>query len=201
MNSEAEQNQETPTAAAPEAAPATAATDEAAAPEPAQPDLMTLMEQQLNLLKGELAQAKDQYIRSLAELENFKRRKNEETKDRLKYSTQGLAKAVIIGLDNLELALNQAQPGEHEQFASFIKGIEMVKVHLLDSLSKNDIQRFDPKGEKFDPNRHEALGMIETSEVPDGHVAGVMQAGYLLHDRVIRPARVQVGKKPAEQTN
>lgn len=198
MNSEAEQNQETPSAVEPEAAPAAA---DQTAQEPAQPDLMTLMEQQLALLKTELAQAKDQYIRSLAELENFKRRKNEETKDRLKFATQGLAKGVIIGLDNLELALGQAQPGEHEQFANFIKGIEMVKLQLLDSLTKNDVQRFDPKGEKFDPNRHEALGMMETSEVPEGHVAGVLQAGYLLHDRVIRPARVQVGKKPAEQTN
>ncbi len=150
---------------------------------------------EIEKLTAELQVAKDMYVRNHAELENFKRRKTEEAKERLKYASSGMARDLIQGLDNLELALSHANPEEDEQFKNFVQGIEMVKGQLAEALKKNNVERIDPTGEVFDPNRHEAVGMVDKEGVEDGAVAEVLQAGYLLHDRVIRPAMVQVCKK------
>lgn len=150
---------------------------------------------EIEKLTAELQVAKDMYVRNHAELENFKRRKTEEAKERLKYASSGMARDLIQGLDNLELALSHANPEEDEQFKNFVQGIEMVKGQLAEALKKNNVERIDPIGEVFDPNRHEAVGMVDKEGVEDGAVAEVLQAGYLLHDRVIRPAMVQVCKK------
>ena len=150
---------------------------------------------EIEKLQGEITDFKDRFVRNQAELENFKRRKTDEAKERLKYASQGFARDVIQGLDNLELALAHATPEGDEKFKNFVQGIEMVKTQLSESLKKNNIERIDPVGETFDPNCHEAVGMVDSDEVEDGAVALVMQAGYLLHDRVIRPAMVQVCKK------
>jgi len=158
-------------------------------------DPLELKDEEIARLQGELQEAKDQYVRNLAEMENFKRRKNEESKDRLKYASSGLAREVIQGLDHLELALGHANAGEDDAFKNFLQGIEMVMNQLYDAFEKQDIKRIYPLGEKFDPTLHEAVAMVESDEVESDHVAMVMQAGYLLHDRVIRPARVQVCKK------
>ncbi len=156
-----------------------------------------LAEKELEIarLKNELGQAKDQYMRVLAEMENFKRRKNEETKERLKYATSALAKEVITGLDNLERALTHASPGEDEGFKNFVQGIDMVQQQIAEALQRHDIKRIFPIGEKFDPNSHEAVGAIDSPKVENDCIVEVLQAGYLMHDRVIRPAIVQVCKK------
>ena len=103
---------------------------------------------------------------------------------------------IITGLDNLERAINQAkEEGGNEQLKEFLTGIEMVQQQLFEALEKNNIERIFPKGEPFDPNKHEAMGVIETDEIQPDHIAEVFQAGYMLYDRVIRPAMVQVAKK------
>ncbi|MDX2471402.1 MAG: nucleotide exchange factor GrpE [SAR324 cluster bacterium] len=156
---------------------------------------LEVKDKEIERLTAELQVAKDMYVRNHAELENFKRRKTEEAKERLKYASSGMARDLIQGLDNLELALSHANPEEDEQFKNFVQGIEMVKGQLAEALKKNNVERIDPTGEAFDPNRHEAVGMVDKEGVEDGAVAEVLQAGYLLHDRVIRPAMVQVCKK------
>ncbi len=145
--------------------------------------------------KKELAEKNDKYIRLVAEFENFKKRTNQEMQTRFKFANQSLALNIITGLDNLERALIQAKDEENEQEKEFIRGIEMVQQQLFDALKQNNIERVFPKGEQFDPNKHEAMGIIETEDVEPDHIAEVFQAGYILHDRVIRPAMVQVAKK------
>ncbi len=145
--------------------------------------------------KNELAEKNEKYMRLAAEFENFKKRSNQEMQTRFKFASQSLALNIISGLDNLERALEQAKEEENEQLKEFVRGIEMVQQQLYEALEKNNIERIYPKGEQFDPNHHEAMGIIETEEVEPDHIAEVFQAGYILHDRVIRPAMVQVAKK------
>ncbi len=146
-------------------------------------------------LTQELAEKEDRYLRLVAEFENFKKRSAQEMQTRFKFASQPLALNIISGLDNLERALIQAQEEDNEQLKEFVRGMEMVQQQLYDALKQNNVERFDPRGEPFDPNQHEAMGVIETEEVQPDHVAQVFQAGYIMHDRVIRPAMVQVAKK------
>lgn len=146
-------------------------------------------------LESELAESKDKYVRLMAEFENFKRRSTQEMQSRFKFASQSLVTSLLSGLDSLERAIEQAQEEENESLKEFVTGIEMAKQQFYEAFSKNNIERIVPKGELFDPNRHEAMGVIDTNEVEPDHVAEVFQAGYLLHDRVIRPAMVQVAKK------
>lgn len=145
-------------------------------------------------LSQELEAAKDKYVRLVAEFENFKRRSTQEMQSRFKFASQGLVSSLISGLDSLERAIEQAKEEENEALREFVTGIEMAKQQFYEAFAKHHIERIEPKGELFDPNRHEAMGVIETDEVKPDHVAEVFQAGYLLHDRVIRPAMVQVAK-------
>lgn len=143
-----------------------------------------------------LAEKDDRYMRLAAEFENYKRRTAQEVQSRIKFASQPLALNIIAGLDNLERALSHAKENaENAQLQEFVQGVEMVQQHLYEALKQNNIKRVLPKGELFDPNKHEAIGVIETEEVETDHITEVFQAGYFLHDRVIRPAIVQVAKK------
>ncbi len=154
------------------------------------------MEQLEERHKAELAEKEDKYIRLVAEFENFKKRTAQEMQNRFKFANQQLALNIITGLDNLERALVQAsEKKDNSQLQEFVQGIEMVQQQLYEALKQNNIERVYPKGELFDPNNHEAMGVIQTDEVEPDHIAEVFQAGYILHDRVIRPAMVQVAKK------
>lgn len=146
-------------------------------------------------LTRELEESKDKYVRLVAEFENFKRRSTQEMQTRFKFANQGLVTSLLSGLDSLERAIEQAQEEENESLKEFVTGIEMAKQQFYEAFSKNNIERIVPTGELFDPNKHEAMGVIETDEVEPDHIAQVFQAGYLLHDRTIRPAMVQVAKK------
>jgi len=145
---------------------------------------------------AQLAAMQDKLIRQAAEFENFKKRNLAETQSRLKYANIGLVKDLLPGLDNLERAISHATNGEHnvEALDSFVEGVNMAKQQFYDGFAKHNIKRFDPLGEPFDPNHHEAVGMIPSTEFKNDHVALVMQAGYKQHDRVLRPAMVQVAK-------
>jgi len=149
--------------------------------------------------EAEIKELNDKYMRLAAEFENFKKRTNQEMQSRFKYASQPLAMAIISGLDSLERAIDQAGQAIEEEdidhFKEFVAGIDMVKQQIFDAFKNNNIERSFPKGDLFDPNIHEAMGVIESDEVEADHIAEVFQAGYTLFDRVIRPAMVQVAKK------
>jgi len=145
-------------------------------------------------LEEKFAELEDKLIRQAAEFENFKKRNLSEAQTRLKYANIGLLKDFLPGLDNLERAIEHATSQEHDSdaLAKFVEGVEMVKNQFYEALKKNHVERFFPLGETFDPNLHEAVGMIESEQYQNDQVAVVMQAGYKQHDRVLRPAMVQV---------
>lgn len=148
-------------------------------------------------LEAELSEAKDQQLRALAEVENMRRRSQREREDALKYGAVSLARDLLSVADNLGRAL-AAAPGEEadESVKSLVEGVAMVERDLAGTLEKHNVRAVPGVGEPFDHNVHQAVVEIESEDVPAGHVAQVMQTGYTLHDRLLRPAMVAVAKSP-----
>jgi len=151
----------------------------------------------------EAADYKDKVLRTLAEMENLRRRTEREVGDARTYGIAGFARDVLAVADNMHRALETVGPELREQadpkVKALIEGVELTERELLKSLEKNGVKKFSPQGEKFDPNVHQAMYEVQDANVPPGHVAQVIQAGYMLGDRVLRPALVGVVKAPPKQ--
>ncbi len=155
-------------------------------------------QQRVEELEAELAKTKEQALRALAEAENTRRRAEKERQDMGKYGAAGLARDVLAVADNLRRALDAigAEAREKDQtLDTLATGVEMTEKMLLEALEKHGVRKIDPLGEPFDHNYHQAMMEVESDTVEGGHVAQVMQPGYVLHDRLLRPAMVAVAKK------
>jgi molecular chaperone GrpE len=148
--------------------------------------------------KREAAEYKDKVLRTLAEMENLRRRTEREVADSRLYGIANFARDVLAVADNMHRALEAIGPELREQgdpkVKALIEGVELTERELLKSLEKNGVRKFSPQGEKFDPNVHQAMYEVPDAEVPPGHVAQVVQAGYMIGERVLRPALVGVAK-------
>jgi molecular chaperone GrpE len=149
-------------------------------------------------LTRELAEAKDRTLRTLAEMENLRKRTAREVSDARTYGISGFARDVLDIADNLQRALD-AVPSEARAAAdpglkALIEGVELTERSLHNALEKHGVKKFDPAGEKFDPNVHQAMYEVPDPSVPVGTVAQVIQAGYMIGERVLRPALVGVAK-------
>jgi molecular chaperone GrpE len=180
------------TAAAAESQTQTAPADSAPQPDP------------LADARREAGEFKDKLLRTLAEMENLRRRTEREVTDARVYGVAGFARDVLAVADNMHRALEAIGPELREtadaKVKSLIEGVELTERELLKALERNGVRKFSPQGEKFDPNVHQAMFEMENKDVPPGHVAQVMQAGYMLGDRVLRPAMVGVAKAPLKET-
>lgn len=168
-------------------------------------DKMTieLLSQELRSLKEEfesrckeLEDAKERHVRLQAEFENFRRRTLKEKQESLQYGQQNLVKDLLSTVDNLERALGHVEHSGNADLQSILQGVELVHRELLAALAKHGVKVVDPAGEMFDPAYHEAMGQVPTTEVPPNGVVEVLQKGYLLQDRMLRPARVIVARAP-----
>jgi molecular chaperone GrpE len=150
--------------------------------------------------KREAAEYKDRLLRTLAEMENLRKRTEREVTDARLYGIASFAREVLAVADNMHRALGAISPELREQgdaqVKSLIEGVELTERELMKALEKSGVKKFSPQGEKFDPNLHQAMFELETSEGPPGYVAQVIQAGYMIGDRVLRPAMVAVSKAP-----
>ena len=151
--------------------------------------LANVTELEYNKLVEELAEARDRSLRTLAELENFRNRKNREMAEDQKYASMALARDILPVWDNLGRALESAPQDENVQ--GFVDGVRMVYQQFVDVLRKHDIERISAEGEQFNPNFHESISMLP-SDKPAGTVLIDTKAGFKLHDRVVRPAQVVV---------
>ncbi len=152
--------------------------------------------QQLAELKAENADLRDRLLRIMAEMENLRRRTEREKADTVKYAISEFARdAVSIG-DNLRRAIEAAQkePLEDPALRTLLEGVEVTERDLFKVFERHGITRFDPLGEKFDPHFHEAMVKVDVPGVPADMVVQVLQAGYKIADRVLRPAAVIVAK-------
>ncbi len=153
-------------------------------------------ETELNSLKEENALLKDQLLRKTADFENYRKRMIREKQDTVRFGNQEILKDLIEVIDNFERALNSA--GDSKDYDSFYSGISMIEQQFTNMLaSKYNLTKMTDSGEEYDPNCHEALMMEETGEVRVPTVLEIFQTGYMLHDRVLRPAKVKVGKPAA----
>src|SRR6202012_2335810 len=149
-------------------------------------------------LTKEVAEARDKMLRTLAEMENLRQRTRREVADAKTYGITGFARDVLDIADNLQRALD-AVPAEAKATAdpglkALMEGVELTERSLLNTLEKNGVKKFDPSGEKFDPNFQQAMYEVPDTSVPSGTVVQVVQAGYMIGDRVLRPALVAVSK-------
>ncbi|HLY54503.1 MAG TPA: nucleotide exchange factor GrpE [Stellaceae bacterium] len=146
-------------------------------------------------LEEELAQAKDQLLRALAEQENIRRRAQRDKEESVKYAATALAKDLISTADNLRRALDSVKESELDEVGkNLLTGVAATERGLLSAFERNGIRRIDPLGEKFDHNFHQALFEVEDASKPAGTVAQVLAPGYTLHDRLLRAAMVGVSK-------
>src|SRR5512138_158505 len=153
-------------------------------------------------LAKELAEARDKTLRTLAEMENLRQRTRREVADSKVYGITGFARDVLDIADNLQRALD-AVPAETRELAdpmlkTLIEGVELTERSLLNALEKNGVKKFDPTGEKFNPNFQQAMYEVPDPSVPAGTVVQVVQAGYMIGERVLRPALVGVSKGGAK---
>lgn len=152
----------------------------------------------VNELERDCAEWKDKYLRSMAEFENFRRRSNQEKADWIKLATQKLALEVCDVADNFERALMQIGPGQKED--SFVKGILLIEQQLRSVLEREGVCKIEALGKEFDPSLHEALAHIP-SDLGENLVAAVIQNGYTMHDKVLRPVRVAVSSGRIKEDN
>jgi molecular chaperone GrpE len=149
-------------------------------------------------LTKEAAESRDKMLRTLAEMENLRKRTSREVADARTYGIANFARDVLDIADNLQRALD-AVPADTRAAAdpgltALIEGVELTERSLLNTLEKNGVKKFDPSGEKFDPNFQQAMYEVPDSSVPAGTVVQVVQAGYTIGERVLRPALVAVSK-------
>lgn len=156
-------------------------------------------EVRLQALELENADLKDRLLRAAAEMENLRRRNERELADTRQYAVTGFARDIVSVADNLRRAL-EAVPGEagaaDPSLAKLVEGVEMTERDLLKTLGRHGVQRLDPQGQKFDPNFHQAMFEVENADLAGGTVVQVVQPGYSLGERVLRPALVGVSKAP-----
>jgi molecular chaperone GrpE len=153
-------------------------------------------------LEAEIAEQKDRLLRALAETENVRRRAQREREDASKYAVAGFAKDLLSAVDNLRRALESLPEAEvkDERTRSLLAGIAATERELLGVFERHGIRRIDPKGEAFDHNFHQAIFEAERADQPSGTIVEVLQPGYVLHDRLLRPAMVGVAKQAAKPT-
>ena len=149
-------------------------------------------------LAREAAENKDKLLRSLAEMENMRRRTDRQVADAREYGITAFARDVLAVADNMNRALSAIDPQLRATadagLKSLLEGVELTERELLKVLEKHGIKKFEPAGEKFDPNLHQAMYEVPDPSLPNGSVAQVVQAGYMIGDRVLRPALVGVAK-------
>jgi molecular chaperone GrpE len=150
-----------------------------------------------NNLEKKIEELNDKLLRSLAENQNLRKIHEKEREDLIKYSSSSFAKEILNLADNLERAFGLFKDNpkfKSDEFKDTMLGIELIEKELINSFDKNGIKSFESVGKKFDPNFHQALNEVE-SEQEDGMVINEIQKGYILNDRLLRPALVSISKK------
>jgi molecular chaperone GrpE len=174
-------------AAQPQQGAPQAASSGAAAPDSAQPDPVAVA-----------IELRDRLLRALADMDNLRKRTDREVADSRIYGISSFARDIVGVADNMRRALDAVAPelraGADAGVKALIEGVELTERELLKALEKNGVRQFTPQGEKFDPNRHQAMYEVPDASVPAGSVVQVVQPGYMIGERVLRPAFVGVSK-------
>lgn len=155
------------------------------------------VESALHVAKEEAAELKDQCLRIAAEFENYKKRAGREYDEFKKYSNSSMVKALLPSVDNLERALFASSSTESS--SAIIDGVKMVLSDMLKVFESFQVKPVEAEGKMFDPAFHQAIMQEEADGVPENQIIKVLQNGYIMHDRLLRPAMVVVAKAPAKK--
>ena len=147
----------------------------------------------LSELEMQLEEMRDQVLRHQAEVQNVKRRAEQDVEKARKYALERFCNELLPVVDSLEMAI-LAEPPDQEDSESILKGVKLTLKMFVDTLAKFNLEQMNPEGEPFDPKLHQAVSMVENNEVEPNTVLSVMQRGYILSGRLIRPAMVVVSK-------
>ena len=145
----------------------------------------------------EIADLRDKLLRALADTENLRRRSQKDREDTLKYSNANFARDMLSVADNLRRAIEsipEDSDPDGQALVGFIEGISLTEKELILTLERHGIQKMEPIDEKFDPQFHEAMFEVPTSDAAAGTVVQVVETGYVIHDRLLRPAKVGIAK-------
>lgn len=156
---------------------------------------------ELEALKEENKELKDRLLRTVAEMENVRRRTERDKQDTAKYAISNFARDVLTVADNIALAIGHVPEEAAEKdpaLKNFRDGIIVTERELLNLMERHGITRVEPIGERFDPNQHQAMFEVDNKDVEEGTILEVIQAGYVIADRVLRPAMVGVAKGGAK---
>jgi molecular chaperone GrpE len=161
------------------------------------PASIDALQQQVEDLKNEVAQAKEQSLRVQAEMQNIRRRAQQDVEKAHKFGLEKFVSDLLPVADNLERALASTNSGDNIDLAAVVEGVELTLKSLLDTLQRHQVEQINPEGEPFDPQLHQAMTAIENRDVEPNTVLNVFQRGYTLNGRLVRPAMVVVSKAPA----
>ncbi|HEY5225575.1 MAG TPA: nucleotide exchange factor GrpE [Methylovirgula sp.] len=169
--------------------PETGAPPEAAS---AEPDPFLVIQK----LQQENAELKDKVLRTLADMENLRRRTEKEVADAKLYGVASFARDMLTFADNIQRSVANIPAGlrDNAPAATLVEGLELTERDFLSRLARHGVKKLEPQGVKFDPNRHEALFEVPDESVPTGTVVQVIEDGYAIGDRVLRPAKVGVSR-------
>jgi molecular chaperone GrpE len=166
------------------------------------PEAAPAPEEQVRVLAAAVDELRDKFLRAVAETENVRKRAERDVADARSYGITGFAREVLSVADNLSRALGAVSPEQRanadETLKALLDGVDLTRRELQNVLKKHGVRELDPKGEKFDPNFHQAMYEVPDPQVPAGTVVQVVQAGYAIGDRVLRPAMVAVAKGGAK---
>lgn len=153
---------------------------------------------EVETLQAEVASLKDRLLRTMADMENMRRRTEREIADSRVYGATNFARDMLSVVDNLHRGIeslsDDLRNSDDVALKSFIEGVQLTEADFLSRLTRHGVKKLDPKGQKFDPNMHEALFEVPDESMPSGTVAQVVEAGYTIGDRVLRPAKVGVSR-------
>jgi molecular chaperone GrpE len=172
-------------------------TSNAESTEPDQVDELGKLRECLQAKEKEASENYDRYLRQTAELENFKKRVNRERDEAIRFANEALVKELLAIVDNLERAVAHSKGGGNGK--PLVEGVELVLRGLFDILAKHGVVQISAIGQPFDPQKHEAMAQVENSTYEPNTVVEEYHKGYLLRDRLLRPALVSVAKAPKSQ--
>lgn len=165
-------------------------------PKPVDP--LKEMEAKVEALEKEAAENHDRLLRMAAEFDNYKKRATREMNDFRKFANENFAKALLPVVDSMDLAIESSSNDKHAN-NSMVEGVNMTLKEILKIFEQFGVKRFESIGNTFDPNIHQAVMQEETDKFPENTVSKELQKGFMIHDRLLRPAMVVVSKKPEKQ--
>jgi molecular chaperone GrpE len=161
--------------------------------------LESFSSEEVERMAGQLVENRDKYVRLLADFDNFRRRAHKDRQDVIQYGHENLVKDLLSTVDNLDRAIEHAHQNDGGDLGSLLQGVELVQRELYAVLAQHEVHVINAEGSEFDPSLHEAMAQVQDDSAPPNTVIEVLQKGYQLRDRLLRPARVVVAKVPADE--